>query len=236
MRVALTLSYDGTSYFGSQIQKETQDTVLGQLTKVFLQIGINDTIIASGRTDKGVHATGQVIHINLPSFWTDLVKLKRVLNQMLPKSIHIKKVAQVSDDFHARYSATKRSYRYIIKVAESNPFQEQYVTFVDNLALETLQSKIKLFIGEYDFKNFMKTGSDEKSTRRVIYKSFAYEYKGYIILHFSANGFLRSQIRMMVSSLLSLNAEQIKEKLENKTNYKVKPAPANGLYLAKINY
>ena len=236
MKVALTLSYDGTPYFGSQIQKETPHTIMGVLEKILKELGIHTDIIASGRTDRGVHATGQVVTINLPYFWNDTLKLQRVLNQMLPKSIHIKNIKEVVQEFHARYSAKKRSYRYIIKLGKSNPFEDQYVTFMDSLALEQLQKNIHLFIGEHDFKNFMKTGSESKSTIRTVYKSFFYKYKGYIILKFQANGFLRSQIRMMVASLLHLDTKQIIEKLEDIHKHQVKPAPANGLYLSRINY
>ena len=82
----------------------------------------------------------------------------------------------------------------------------------------------------------MKTGSDVSSTTRIIYKAFAYKHKGFIVLNFEANGFLRSQIRLMVGAILKLNQEQIEEKLISKSSYKVKPASSNGLYLAKIKY
>lgn len=236
MRCALTLAYNGTSYLGSQIQTETSNTIFGNIEKVLLKLGIDFRVIASGRTDKGVHATGQVCHIDLPSFWQDLQKLKRVLNEMLPPSIHVKNIYQVSDDFHARYSAKKRVYRYILKKEESNPFLDEFITFEKNIEFESLQKNINLFIGEHDFINFMKTGSDTKNSIRTVYKAFAYEYKGFIILHFEANGFLRSQIRLMVGALLNLNAIQIKAQLLNQKKYKLKPAKSNGLYLAKIKY
>jgi tRNA pseudouridine38-40 synthase len=82
----------------------------------------------------------------------------------------------------------------------------------------------------------MKTGSDIKSTRRVIYKSFAYRHKRFIVLNFEANGFLRSQIRLMVGALLSLDSSEITEQLTCKKKHKIKPAKSNGLYLAKIKY
>ena len=129
MRVAVTLAYNGTHFFGSQIQKETKNTIFGQFEYTLLKLGINCKIIASGRTDKGVHATGQVCHIDLPEFWSDLAKLKRVLNEMLPHTIRVKSIKAVSDEFHARYSAKKRVYRYIIKKEESNPFDNDFVTF-----------------------------------------------------------------------------------------------------------
>jgi len=236
MKIAFTLEYNGTNFFGSQIQTQTPNTVMGVLTNIFSQLGITDKIIASGRTDKGVHATGQVCHLNLPSFWADLNKLKRVTNKMLPRAIKIKKIWHVGDDFHARYSAKRRVYRYIIKKGESNPFEDEFVTFLDNIDFKNIKQNIKIFIGEHDFRNFVKTGSDNKTTTRMIYKAFAYKYKDYIILNFEANGFLRSQIRMMVAAILKLDADTIQKHLECEKSYKIKPAPCNGLYLAKIKY
>lgn len=236
MRVALHLAYNGTHFFGSQVQKETAKTVLGELESVLCKLGIEQRVIASGRTDKGVHATMQVCHIDLPIFWSDTKKLKKVLNRMLCDAIHVKRIVHVNDDFHARYSAKKRAYRYIIKTTEKNPFENDFVTFRDAIDLENIRENIKLFIGEHDFKMFMKTGSDVQSTTRVIYKAFAYTHKSYIILYFEANGFLRSQIRLMVGALLQCSKQQIQEQLDCKKKYKFKPAPPNGLYLCKITY
>jgi tRNA pseudouridine38-40 synthase len=199
-------------------------------------VHIDSKAIASGRTDRGVHATGQVCHIDLPEFWNDLKKLKRVLNSMLPSSILVKEIKYVNNDFHARYTAKKRVYRYIIKNGQSNPFEANFVTFLDSVDLQMIKKNISLFQGEYDFKLFMKSGSDVKSTKRVIYKAFAYEHKGFIILNFEANGFLRSQIRLMVGALLTFESSIIEEQLMCKKKYKIKPAPSNGLYLAKIKY
>ena len=236
MRVSLTLSYNGTHFLGSQAQKSSSNTILGQLGIVLDKINIDSKIVASGRTDKGVHASGQVCHIDIPNFWNDLKKLKKVLNEMLPKSIHVKKVLHVNEDFHARYSAKKRTYRYIIEQSASNPFENDFITFLDRVDFNSINKNIKLFEGELDFKYFMKTGSDINSTIRTIYKAFAYKHKDYIVLNFEANGFLRTQIRFMVSALLNLDEKEIKEKLSGKENHKIKPAPCNGLYLTKIKY
>jgi tRNA pseudouridine38-40 synthase len=236
LRCALTIAYNGTNFLGSQAQKSSTNTIIGNLEKVLLKLGINCKITASGRTDKGVHATGQVCHIDLPQFWNDLDKLKRVLNEMLPPSIEIKTVKEVNEDFHARYSAKKRVYRYIIKESKSNPFQDNFVTFLNSVDFESIEKNIKLYIGKHDFENFMKTGSDTKSSIREVYKAFAYKYKGYIVLNFEANGFLRSQIRLMVGALLKLDENEIEEQLNCKKNHKIKPAPSNGLYLARIKY
>ena len=236
MRAALHLAYNGTHFLGSQIQKETKNTVLGELENVLKKLGIEQKAVASGRTDKGVHATMQVCHIDLPPYWSDLQKLKRVLNEMLCDALHVKKIFQVSDDFHARYSAKKRTYRYIIKTTQVNPFESDFITFLQDVNFNRIEKNIALFIGEHDFKYFMKTGSDVKSTTRVIYKAFAYKYKNYIVLHFEANGFLRSQIRLMVGALLTLQKDEILKQLNCTQKYKIKPAPPNGLYLARIKY
>ena len=236
MRCALVIAYNGTDFLGSQTQKSSKNTILGELEHVLSQINIDSKVVASGRTDRGVHATGQVCHIDLPLFWSDLDKLKKVLNEMLSASILVKSVKAVDDDFHARYSAKRRVYRYIIKESSKNPFEDNFVTLLESVDFSKLQQNIKLFIGEHDFKFFMKSGSDVKSTTRNIYKAFAYRHKGYIVLNFEANGFLRSQIRMMVGALLALDAAEIKEQLLCRKNHKIKPAKSNGLYLAKIKY
>lgn len=236
MRVALTLAYNGTGFLGSQTQKSSKNTVLGQIEHVLQEININTKIHASGRTDKGVHATGQVCHIDLPLFWEDINKLKRVLNEMLSKSIHVKDIRFVDNDFHARYSAKKRVYRYIIKEGESNPFEDDFITFLPHVDFAKLSQNIKLFEGEYDFKYFMKSGSDVKTTVRTIYRAFAYKHKGVIVLYFEANGFLRAQIRLMAGALLQHDASTLQELLTCSKKHKIKPAPPNGLYLAKIKY
>lgn len=236
MRCALTIAYNGTTYLGSQTQKSSTNTILGNLEHVLFALGIKSKLIASGRTDKGVHATGQVCHVDLPEFWSDLLKLKRVLNEMLPSSIQVKSLKAVSDDFHARYSAKKRVYRYIIKKEQSNPFLDDLITFDNSVGFEKIEKNIKTFVGEHDFAFFMKTGSDTTSSVRVIYRAFAYKHKDYIVLNFEANGFLRSQIRLMVGALLKLNAQELQEQLDMKAKYVVKPAQSNGLYLAKIKY
>ena len=240
MRVKVTIAYNGTKFFGSQIQ-EKETTVNGTLQEVLLSLGIQTKIEASGRTDRGVHATGQVIHFDLPPFWRDTNKLQEVMNLKLSNSLHVKKIETVNDDFHARYSAKRRVYRYILKEGKSNPFLDEFITFVEKIDIKLLQSTIKNFEGTHDFEGFYKKGSDNKTTIRTIFKATAYEHKGFTVLYFEANGFLRSQIRLMVGMLLGLNSGKYKiEDLENqllcKQKISFKPAPSNGLYLAKIFY
>lgn len=236
MRCALTIAYDGTHFLGSQTQTSSSNTIFGMVEEALKKVHIDSKATPSGRTDRGVHATGQVFDIYLPEFWSDLNKLKTTLNRMLPPSIQIKKIKAVDDDFHARYSAKRRVYRYIIKEKESNPFENNFVTFLEHVDFDMIEKNIKSFCGTYDFKYFMKSGSDIKSTTRTIYRAFAYKHRGFIVLNFEANGFLRSQIRLMVGALLSLNEDEIKEQLLCKKKYKIKPSPSNGLYLSRIKY
>ncbi len=236
MRCAITLSYNGTNFLGSQAQKSSKNTIVGTLEAVLQKIGISSKIVSSGRTDKGVHATAQVCHLDLPPFWQDLEKLKRVLNSTLPPSILVKDLKEVESSFHARYSAKKRVYRYVIKVAKSNPFEDNFVTFVDSLDFNKIEKNIKLYKGKHDFANFMKLGSDTKSSVREVYRAFAYIHKDFVVLHFEASGYLRGQIRLMVAALLKLDEQEIIESLACKKSHKLKPAPSNGLYLAKVKY
>ncbi len=237
MRVKLTIGYDGSAFFGSQPQKHTAQTVIGTLQNALAPLGIKSKLVASGRTDTGVHATAQVCHLDIPMFWSNTKKLLTTLNRMLPYSILIKKIMPVKEDFHARYDAVARSYRYILTTSRPSPFEAKYVTYVQQaIDFEKLQNNLYLFSGTHDFVYFQKTGSNTASTTRTIYDSFAYKYKNYTILHFKANGFLRSQVRLMCAAALSLSKEEITAMLEKKERYKLKPASPNGLYLSKIYY
>jgi tRNA pseudouridine38-40 synthase len=240
LRVKATIAYNGKEFHGSQVQYQ-QRTVNGTLLDALHSMGIDTKLDASGRTDKGVHATGQVVHFDVPSFWSDRKKLLEILGYKLPKSIHIKSLEFVEDSFHSRYSAKKRVYRYLLREGESNPFMNDFITFVKKIDLTTLQETIKYFEGTHDFSGFYKRGSDTKTTVRTIYKARAYEYKGTTILYFESNGFLRSQIRLMVAMLLGINdrkftLQDLQNQLMTKEKIAFKPAPSNGLYLAKIYY
>lgn len=241
MRVKMTIAYNGANYFGSQVQKETDQTVNGQMEKALGLLQIETKVIASGRTDRGVHASRQVIHFDLPPFWQDLNKLEDSLKRILPPSIAIRRLEQVDDDFHARYSAKKRAYRYIISTQNPNPFLADLVTYVDAIDEAKIKEAITLFEGEHDFEYFKKSGSDTTNFVREVYKTRVYNHNGYTILYFEANGFLRSQIRLMVGFLLEISAgrytvDDLKDQLAHKQQFKLKPAPYQGLYLCNIKY
>ncbi|WP_345971294.1 tRNA pseudouridine(38-40) synthase TruA [Sulfurimonas sp. HSL1-6] len=241
MRIKLTLSYNGSRFSGSQSQTETGNTVMGVLHQALTRLGITAKPIASGRTDAGVHAFRQVVHLDLPHHWSDLAKLRRALAHQLPASIGIRRLEPAKEDFHARFSARRRVYRYIMSDLPSNPFEAELVTFTPPLELERINSAMRLFEGEHDFEYFKKTGSDVKHYVRTVYKAFAYRRRGYTILYFEANGYLRSQIRMMADAVLKVNSgemslTQLQEQIDVKTRHSTDLAPAAGLYLSKIIY
>lgn len=242
MNSKLVIQYDGTKYFGSQKQPD-KTTVESTLQKAFKLLNIDTKIIFSGRTDRGVHATGQVINIDIPSYWQDFEKLKIKLNDTLDKSINIKSISAVNEDFHARFSAKKRSYRYIVSTKPSNPFFNDYITYIKHIDEKKIKEVIGLFVGKYDYKNFSKEGSDPSSTIRTVYEAKFYRYKEFYVFKFSSNGFLRSQIRLMVGFLLAIcegkrTIDDLKEHLttQNPKNRFKKPADSNGLYLSRVIY
>ena len=238
-KVMIVLSYDGSQFNGFQIQKGEVNTVAKRLYEVFKSIGIFARFNASGRTDKGVHATYQVIDIDLPDFWSDLKKLKNELNKKLYPSIFIKAIKRVDSNFHARYSAKKRVYRYIISTKNFSPFQSNYLTFVKSFDKRVLRESIKLYEGVHDFKNFKKEHGGSKTSIRHIYKARFYRYKEYGVFYFEANGFLRSQVRMMVDFLLKINQGKLTNKdltaqLEDRAITSTTLAPPQGLYLSRV--
>lgn len=242
MKIKLTFSYNGSSFEGSQVQLHTKNTVMGQVYEAFKSLNIQTKLHASGRTDAGVHAFRQTMHCQIPSFWSDTKKLKEHLQHKLPDAISIRYLSQCPDDFHARYSAKRRAYRYILSNEQSNPFEAAFITFIkEPIHLERLRDAIKLFEGEHDFSSFKKTGSATKHNIRTIYKAHVYTQKNKTVLYFEANGFLRSQIRLMVAFLLKINDgtftnEQLIEQINNIKVHNNRPAPANGLYLSNIVY
>ena len=240
MNLKFVIAYDGSCYQGSQKQPNGL-TVEDKLLKAFKKINIETNIVLSGRTDKEVHATGQVFNCLVPDYWIDFFKLKEVLNKNLPSSIKISNISKVADDFHSRFHAKKRVYRYLITSKPTNPFNDKFITYVENINEELLKLAIKEFIGIYDFKYFHKTGSDKDITIREVFDAVFYKYKDIYVFKFTANSYLRSQIRLMVGFLLAINdnkqsIENLKKQLRLEGHFFKLPAKANGLYLAKIKY
>ncbi|OPX26242.1 MAG: tRNA pseudouridine(38-40) synthase TruA [Campylobacteraceae bacterium 4484_166] len=239
--IKLVFSYDGSRYYGSQIQPQKK-TVAYEFEKIFKKLNINSKLILSGRTDKNVHATNQVANIFVPPFWTDMKKLFHIISTQLPKSIELKSLSEVSPTFHARFSAKKRVYRYIITQKKPSVYQEPYITYhKEQIDKNLITSSMKEFVGRYDFRNFSKDLPKEQNSIREIYEAKFYKHKDIYLFKFVANSFLRGQIRLMVALLLDIsskkaNKKDIKQMLFLKTKKQLTQAPPNGLYLTKIFY
>lgn len=237
----MTLSYDGSKFYGFQIQNSGVPTVANRLYEIFSSLGIKSRFDASGRTDRGVHAVAQVISLDLPSFWSDLFALKRNINKKALPSIYVHDIKAVNDDFHARFDAKKRAYRYIVSTREPNVFLTPYVLYTKPFDLYKVKEAVKLFEGAHDFALFAKEGSDVAHYEREIYRSKFYEYGDFFIFGFEADGFVRSQIRLMVSFLLKigsglLDKSDLKDQLILRKTFVRDPVAPNGLYLSRIWY
>ncbi len=241
MRVKAVIAYDGSAYQGFQKQTTTDKTVTGDIEKALRSLQIDSSIVGSGRTDTGVHATGQVIHFDLPEFWPDLNKLMLNLNRKLTQ-IQFKHISGVSNNFHARFSARKRLYRYVFKTDKPSIFERKYISYYPAEFDESLlRQALGAFMGEYDFDHFHKKGTLTHTTVRKIYKASYIQRNNYHYIYFQANGFLRSQVRMMVEATMQcargqLSAKQLKEQIECQERHITRLAPPEGLYLARINY
>ena len=234
------ISYDGSAYFGFQKQTSTYKTIMSSLNKALESLHIHNEIVGSGRTDAGVHASGQVIHFDLPPYWTDLKKLKINLNRKL-HDIHIKQITEVSPQFHARFSAKKRLYRYVFKTSQPSVFEQKYISYYPKFNIQKLQEALECFIGIHDFEYFRKTGSPTHTTIRQIYQAKHKHIKGYEFIYFQANGFLRSQVRMMVDICMqyahsTISLSMLNQQINTIHKYSTKLAPPEGLYLAKVLY
>ncbi len=240
MRIKAIIAYDGSAFYGFQRQKSTEETVAGTLEKRLAQLGIVTTVTGSGRTDRGVHATGQCIHFDIKERTYDLEKLRFEINRFDP-ALQIRKIAQADENFHARFDAKRRSYRYLIKTKPLLPFERNYCAFYPDINLNTLRETLKSFEGEHDFVYFHKTGSDPKHTVRTIFRATATQHRGFTIIHFSANGFLRAQVRLMVEAAIrcaqgKLDKAELLEQIGGKACHIRRPASAAGLYLTRISY
>ncbi len=239
-RVKAVIAYDGASFYGFQRQKNIKETITTAIEETLKSVGIEDKIRGSGRTDKGVHASNQIIDFRVPIFWRDLNRLKEVLNRKLD-SIYFKHISYVDDSFHSRFLAKKRIYRYIFKTTPLSIFEKRYISYYPKFNLLSLQESLKLFEGRHDFSNFLKKGSITHTNIRTIYRAYYKKYKNYHIIYFEADGFLRSQVRIMINFSMrvadgKLSLENQKEQLELKKRYSLNLATPNGLYLARVIY
>ena len=246
MKYCMTFSYDGTNFSGYQKQPKMR-TVQSEIEKVLKEINNNQKvdIHASGRTDAGVHALNQRAHFVLDVNIT-CDKLQKALNSMLPEDIYIKSVNEVSDDFHARYSAIGKEYVYIINMGEYNPLERNYVFQYNNkLDVIEMERGLKYVEGTHDFRAFTKVDEEKDDYVRTISQTNLIRDKkdlNKITLVFVGTGFLRYMVRNIVGTLIEVGegkrkSEDIISILKEKDRTKAgKTANAEGLYLKNVFY
>ena len=243
MRFLIKFSYDGSSYYGFQRQKG-KASIQEKLEEALTNINNHHKtdIVATGRTDKGVHALAQYGHADLDVTITEK-KLKRAMNSFLPEDIHVIETIIVPDDFHTRYQVKEKTYQYLLNMGEYNPIERNYVfQYNHELNRNAMKEAIKVFEGEHDFRAFVTDNKEKENCVRTIIKTSIKEENDKLIFEFTGDGFLRYQVRNMVGLLIKvgenkLSKEQVKEILESKDRTKSgKTAPAEGLYLIDVKF
>lgn len=250
----MTVSYDGTRYFGWEHQPNTDMTIQGKLESVLTQLVENTlgtkpdkpvTVIGAGRTDAGVHARAMTCNVLLPDALSE-DEVQQYLNRYLPDDISVNEVRQAAERFHSRFKATGKTYRYTLWYSEdgSKPvFDRKYVwTLKDRPDVEKMQEAAEHLVGEHDFKSFCGNSHMKKPTVRLV-DTIRIETSGhYIRIYYHGTGFLQNMVRILTGTLLEagygrLTAEDMDRILEAKDRKKAGPtAPAAGLCLMKVEY
>lgn len=243
MRYLIRFSYDGTGFSGYQKQPGER-TVEGMLENALYNIN-NHTetrIFSSGRTDRGVHALGQVAHFDIDVNIT-LYKLKCALNSLLPEDIHVLSTEIVDKNFHARYNAISKTYIYKINVGEYSPIDRNHVyQYCKDLNFDNMRLAINDFLGEHDFKPFVSEEAIKSSYVRTIYSVDMKKEGDIITILFTGNGFMKYQVRNMVGVLIKIGSGKLTtDSVKNILNgtmdkSKIITAKGSGLYLKEVVY
>ena len=248
MRYVLKIAYDGTAYAGWQRQKNALSVQQVLEECILNTLGRDVRITASGRTDAGVHAAGQVCHFDDDVITVPAERLPDCLNRFLPADVRVLKGWAATDGFDSNRSAKRKTYAYTMyEATREMPLLERYAVRVENVAdLPTLQSKAKLFEGEHDFKAFCASGSSVKTTVRTVYEVKVEE--GFVFgvrqlrVFVTGNGFLYNMVRTMVGELLDLaNGKRDEKSLltafqTGERGLLGKTMPAKGLTLMTVEY
>jgi len=240
--VKLTIEYDGTAYHGWQRQANAVTVQEALEDGIAAVVGHGVTLYGSGRTDAGVHALGQVA-----SFHTDSTipadGLHHAINTAVPKDIAVVAAEDVPDGFHARYSATGKTYRYTIVCRPVRPaVGAAYVHWLRHeLDVEAMRTAANRFIGEHDFAAFQ-TESDVENTVRTVTRAEWVSEGDRLAFYVAANGFLYNMVRAMVGTLIEVGLgkrepDDIPRLLASRDRTQAGPtAPAKGLCLMQVDY
>ena len=242
--IKLTIEYDGKEFNGWQRQPNKLN-IQGNIEQAIKNVtGEEVDLTASGRTDAGVHAYGQVANFktnsNIP-----IEKIPIALNTNLKKSIRIISAEEVDERFHSRLTCKRKTYRYVINNSEfaSAIYRNLETHIPQKLNVEKMKEAVKYFEGEHDFKAFKASGTSSKSSVRTIYKAEVYEMpNNRIYIEITGNGFLYNMVRIIAGTLVEVGLEkikpqEIKEIIDSKDRKRAgKTLPPNGLYLLKVEY
>lgn len=243
MRYALKIAYDGTYFCGWQVQPN-QITVQGELERaVYDAFGVRARVCGSGRTDSGVHAAGQVAHVDLPVNIQGQ-KLADALNARLPEGVSVLSSCIAPDNFDANRSAKRKTYCYQLYVSpRRNPLLDRFAVRVDCTPdIAAMREGAELFVGEHDFKAYCASGSNVKTTVRTIYSLEVLKDGEMIKIYACGNGFLYNMVRTIAGTLLwyaygKLSKKDIISSLERGNRSLVgKTLPPNGLFLERVEY
>jgi len=245
-RFRLTLHYDGSGFQGWQLQPRAR-TVQGEVEAALERLtGARRAVVAAGRTDRGVHALGQVAAVTLPSRWQPQ-ELHGALNALLPHDIWVESVAPAAGTFHPRYHALARSYRYQLGISPwtRSPFHRPWCwPLVREVDPDLLHQAATLIPGERSFKAFAKAGQEERGDGcRVAEATWLPWGELGWAFHITADRFLHHMVRYLVGSMVDVarkrrSLEELKELLTNPDTHLVTspPAPPQGLFLYRVHY
>lgn len=245
-RVKATVMYDGTNFAGYQFQPGLR-TVQAEIDKALVKIHKKDPSIhsvASGRTDAGVHAMGQVIHFDTP-FLLTTDRWCMALNVLLPKDIRIIEAVYVDEHFHARYSATGKTYVYKWSYSDiHSPFERNYTVHLGNLRpdLEQMKEAAQYILGTHDFTSFCSSKTATSNRIRTVRELTVEKQGDELVMTIEGDGFLYNMVRTIAGMLLAVGRgwnrpEDIQEILAARDRKKAgKTAPAHGLYLQSVTY
>ena len=210
MRYVLKIAYDGTAYAGWQRQKNALSVQEALETAIQTALGIDVRVTASGRTDAGVHAAGQVCHFDSETITVPPEKMPDCLNKFLPADVRVLEGWGADESFDSNRSAKRKTYCYTLYVLPREmPLLERYAVRLESAPTrEILQQKAKLFEGEHDFKAFCASGSSVKTTVRTVYEVRVEESEAFgcrvLKIFVTGNGFLYNMVRTMAGELLDL--------------------------------
>ncbi|MDV3167869.1 MAG: tRNA pseudouridine(38-40) synthase TruA [Candidatus Phytoplasma stylosanthis] len=235
------LSYDGTNYHGFQKQPNVI-TIQSVLENALLKITKQKILtLAASRTDKGVHAEGQVVSFQT-NFRIAPDILKRSLNKIIPRDILILDVEELCVPFHVRYNVHSKIYQYVFSKKKTNPFNCRFQVYIENIEFKLISEAFYLLEGEKDFVLFTNEKNLKKNTIKFIYKVFCKETKDQFFIFFHGKGFLKKMILLLLGFLIYIgkrkkNLLDLKNMFNKKNKQKFRfSAPANGLCLKKILY